>query len=72
MATESISCTAQIGEAAGDVWHALDKGGPMTMTQLAKAVGSQRDTVMQAVGWLAREGKVELEEAGRKRIIRLR
>ena len=72
MATESVSCTGQIGEVAGDVWHALDKGGPMTLTRLSKTVGAQRDTVMQAVGWLAREGKIEIEEAGRKRTIRLR
>ncbi len=72
MTTESVSCTAQIGEVAGEVWHALDKSGPMTLVQLAKVVGAQRDTVMQAVGWLAREGKIEIEEVKRKRMIRLR
>ncbi len=72
MVTESISCTAYIGEVAGEVWHALDQGGPMTLTHLAKKVGAQRDTVMQAVGWLAREGKIEIEEAKRRRTIKLR
>jgi DNA-binding GntR family transcriptional regulator len=44
----------------------------MTLAQLAKEVDAQRDTVMQAIGWLAREGKVEIEDNGRKRVISLR
>jgi uncharacterized membrane protein len=44
----------------------------MTLAQLAKDVEAPRDTVMQAVGWLAREGKIEIEESGRKRTITLR
>jgi len=72
MAKESSSCTAQIGETAGFVWHALEKGGPMTFAQLAKNVGAPRDVVMQAIGWLAREGKIEVEETGRTRVVSLR
>ena len=72
MATVSSSCTAQIGELAGVVWHALDEHGPTTLAKLAKEIDAPRDMVMQAIGWLAREGKVELEESGRKRIVALR
>ncbi len=72
MATTSVTCTAQIGEIAGIVWHTLEKGGPTTLAKLAKDINAPRDVVMQAVGWLAREGKVEIEEAKRKRIISLR
>ncbi len=66
------SITAQIGETAGSVWHKLEQNGAMTLAQLAKEVNAPRDIVMQAVGWLAREGKVELEENGRKRLVSLR
>ena len=72
MAASSGSCTAQIGETAGVIWHSLDKHGPMTLAQLAKEIDAPRDVVMQAVGWLAREGKVEIAEQARKRIISLR
>lgn len=72
MAALSSSVTAQIGETAGSVWHKLEQNGRMTLTQLAKEVAAPRDTVMQAVGWLAREGKIEIEENGRKRLVSLR
>ena len=72
MATASSICTAQIGETAGLVWHALQKVGPMSFAKLTKQVGAPRDSVMQAVGWLAREGKVEIEESGRTRSVALR
>ena len=72
MAATNVSCTAQIGDIAGVVWHALEKGGPTTLAKLAKNIDAPRDVVMQAVGWLAREGKIEIEETKRKRNISLR
>ncbi len=72
MTTANGSCTSQIGEVAGAVWHTLAEGGPTTLTKLAKNVDAPRDVVMQAIGWLAREGKVEIAETGRKRSISLR
>ncbi len=68
----SGSCVAQIGETAGALWKTLADNGPMTVAKLVKAVGSPRDLVMQAVGWLAREDKVTIEDDGRRRIISLR
>ena len=67
-----VSCVASIGEVAGEVWKALSENGPMTMAKLVKAVGEPRDAVMQAIGWLAREEKIQIEEEGRSRIISLR
>ena len=70
---ENASLIEQIGEAAGRVWHALQQDGPMSVTKLTKAVdGVPRDVVMQAIGWLAREDKVWLEETKRGRMISLR
>ncbi len=63
---------AYIGETAGTVWKVLVENGPMSMARLVKAVGEPRDTVMQALGWLAREDKVWIEEEGRTRIVSLR
>jgi hypothetical protein len=66
------SCVQEIGEAAGEVWHTLSEDGPMTMAKLVKAVGEPRDTVMQALGWLAREDKINIDEEGRSRVVSLR
>ena len=71
-----ISCVAHIGDTAGDVWRILSEEGPMSLAKLvklAKALGESRDTVMQALGWLAREDKIWIEEAkGRGRMVSLR
>lgn len=72
MAATNVSCVGQIGETAGLVWHVLEKSGPMTLAKLAKELSAPRDVVMQAVGWLAREGKIEIQESKRKRTISLR
>ncbi len=70
-AIKNASLLDQIGETAGDVWHALVEHGQLTLTQLAKEIDAPRDRVMQAVGWLAREEKVRIDEQSRKRMISL-
>lgn len=65
------SCVAQIGDTAGVVWNVLMDNGPLSVTRLVKATGQRHDPVMQALGWLAREGKIQIEEEGRTRIVSL-
>jgi len=73
MATATpVSCLAEIGETAGAVWRLLDKKGPLTLAKLVKDIDVPRDTIMQALGWLAREDKIEIEENGRTRTVSLR
>lgn len=66
------SCLAEIGETAGTVWRLLDQKGPLTLAKLVKDIDLPRDTIMQALGWLAREDKIEIEENGRTRTVSLR
>jgi hypothetical protein len=61
----------QIGETAGAVWHALNENGPLSVAKLVEHVGGNRDVVMQAVGWLAREGKIEITETKRGKVVSL-
>ncbi len=68
----SDTCVVQIGETAGVVWKTLSDNGPLTLAKLVKAVGGPRDLVMQAIGWLAREDKIQIEEDRRSRVISLR
>jgi winged helix-turn-helix protein DUF2582 len=66
------SAVQQIGETAGSVWHALNENGSLSLAKLVERVGGNRDLVMQAVGWLAREGKIEISETKRGKVISLR
>ena len=70
--TEMLSCVAQIGETAGAVWRLLDANGPMTISKLVKELDVPRDLTMQAVGWLAREDKINIDEESRSRVVSLR
>ena len=73
MATmEACPSIEQIGETAGEVWHLLaDEREPISLAQLAKRIDQPRDVVMQAIGWLAREDKLIIEENGRTRYVSL-
>jgi len=62
----------QIGETAGLIWHALDGQEAISITKLAKQIEAPRDTFMQAIGWLARENKICIEQTKRARTISLR
>ena len=73
MATmEACPPIEQIGETAGEVWHLLaDEREPISLAQLAKRIDQPRDVIMQAIGWLAREDKLVIEENGRTRYVSL-
>jgi hypothetical protein len=43
----------------------------MTATKLVREVDAPRDVVMQAVGWLAREDKLHIEDGPRTRLYSL-
>jgi predicted ArsR family transcriptional regulator len=60
----------QIGETAGLVWRALSENGPLSLAKLAKEVDVPKELVLQAIGWLAREDKIHIED-GRTKIISL-
>ena len=70
--TDTIGCIGQIGETAGQIWQILHDKGTLTIAKLVKEVEAPRDTVMQALGWLAREDKICMEEDGRSRVVSLR
>ena len=62
----------QIGETAGAVWHILSDHGPQSLAKLVERVGGNRDLVMQGIGWLAREGKLEIAETKRGKVVSLK
>ncbi|HEV2971322.1 MAG TPA: winged helix-turn-helix domain-containing protein [Pirellulales bacterium] len=72
MATDMATLISQIGETAGEIWRVLESRGSMTIAKLVKEMDAPRDTIMQALGWLAREDKINIEENGRMRVVSLR
>jgi len=66
------ACVLEIGETAGLVWNVLNKSGPTSLAKLVKKLGKPRDLTMQALGWLAREEKLDIQEHRNSRIISLR
>ena len=67
-----IPVIEQIGETAGLVWQCLQLHESISMAQLTRSIDAPRDVVMQAVGWLAREDKIDIEETTRGRQICLK
>ncbi len=60
-----------IGENAGKVWNALNEHGECEMAQLKKATALSEAEIAAAIGWLAREEKIQAAETkkGRRKII---
>ncbi|MGH9746551.1 MAG: winged helix-turn-helix domain-containing protein [Candidatus Acidiferrales bacterium] len=50
-----------IGDTAGTLWQLLSEDGPSTLASLIQEVGVPESLFFMAVGWLAREGKIEFE-----------
>lgn len=70
MATETATDhAARIGDVAGTVWRVLHENGPTPQTKLLQQVDAPRDLVLQGLGWLAREGKLQFEQRARGRAV---
>lgn len=61
-----------IGEAAGRIWQHLSENGPASVTKVTTATGLGKNDVQRAIGWLAREEKIDIEVIGRVETISLR
>ncbi len=53
--------TEAIGAWAGLVWNALNEADVLGLKQLKKISKLKDKEVFAAIGWLAREGKVEIQ-----------
>jgi hypothetical protein len=49
-----------IGNLAGEIWHALEANGEMTLAKLKKELKAEAPLFDWAIGWLAREDKIVL------------
>lgn len=62
----------EIGFTAGDIYNLLKKGGPMTLKEIVNKISTEQAITVMAIGWLAREDKIEFVQEGKKKLIRLK
>ena len=51
-----------IGSVAGAIWHYLEENSEVTVSKLTRELSETDRTVLMAIGWLAREGKLDFEK----------
>ncbi|GAB6141408.1 hypothetical protein JCM14076_21370 [Methylosoma difficile] len=56
---------SEIGDAAGKVWLYLDANGPSSVTKITSETGLGKNEIQRAIGWLAKEDKLDVELKGR-------
>lgn len=63
--------TCTVGETAGRAWQFLNQNGEGSATRIATEIKATTRDTERAIGWLAREGKLEFYEAQKGENIRL-
>ena len=58
-------------EAAGKAWRFLGQNGQTNVTQLSKSLKEKNEVVLQALGWLAREDKIDYTVKNRRTFVSL-
>lgn len=61
-----------IGEVAGYIYRYLEENGESSLTEIAEAVDEPRSRAHMALGWLAREEKLDFHDKGRGTSVTLR
>ncbi len=56
--------TDRIAACASAIWHALGGLTEINILRLSEYLGERSTLTYQALGWLAREGKVQYEQKG--------
>jgi DNA-binding MurR/RpiR family transcriptional regulator len=64
--------TDNIGKSAGLIWEFLQQNGPSTMTKMGEACSLDSKALQRAIGWLAREDKIDFVSRGRSELIALK
>lgn len=60
---DDTNLTEPIGSAAGKIWHLLHSQGEVELSQVSKLVSMENGQTFSALGWLAREDKIQFKKA---------
>jgi len=61
-----------IGIAAGKIWQYLEENEAASVSKITKETALSRNEVQRAIGWLAREGKLNFTMEGRTELLSLK
>jgi len=61
-----------IGNAAGKIWEYLDENGATSVSKVTKETAIAKNDVQRAIGWLAKEGKLNFVMEGRTELLSLK
>ena len=61
-----------IGETAGKIYKTLESNGELSVNKIKNLIGTDAFTAHTAIGWLAREDKVEIFKKGRSLLVSLK
>lgn len=61
-----------IGEAAGKIWQFLNTNGEASVNKITTETGLGKNEVQRAIGWLAKEDKLNIEMKGRVETVSLK
>jgi len=59
---DSTNLESEIGKQAGKIWKILDTWGDADFTTIKRLSDLDDDKVRSAIGWLARENKIYIDE----------
>jgi len=62
----------EIGRIAGEIWQLLTERGEMSLSSVVMALNTSQSTAYMALGWLAREDKLEFVKKRRGVLVRLK
>jgi hypothetical protein len=60
-----MTTVSSVGATAGKIWDYLEKHGRSSISAVEKGSSAPKREVQMAIGWLAREDKIELAEEKR-------
>ena len=61
-----------IGDAAGKILHFLDQNGEASVNKITTETGLSKNDIQRAIGWLAKEDKINIELKGRVETLSLK
>jgi len=61
----------QIGDVAGAIWRVLHEKDKVSLSTLPKVVKEKESVALQAIGWLAREDKIQYLTEGKTTFVTL-
>jgi len=64
--------STEIGSAAGKIWEFLNTNGEASVNRISTETGLGKNEIQRAIGWLAKEDKLNFVNNGRVELLSLK